>query len=254
MSKPDLISLSIKAVLGALRSQLSPQTHPHVLLACFPKSASSYLASIIGNLPGVKEHQITLSRINREQEIDLLVAARYADRGYVAQQHIRFSAETDEWLKALDVTPIVLTRNIFDIVVSLRDHVRKEGAEGSMAWISSYQTQLPDVELEGFIARMIIPWYISFFASWQHCRSAIWIDYEEVTSDTENTVKTIARSAGIKTSRGDILLAISNANKHRKRFNVGTPDRGASLTDETRQHIKDLASYYPQVDFTSIGL
>jgi hypothetical protein len=189
---------------------------------------------------------------HREQELDVLELARHDLKSYTAQHHVRYSDATDELIKQFRLTPVVLTRNIFDVVVSVRDHLRNESYVGSMAWMTADLVKLPDPEVEEIIADHIAPWYIHFFVSWQHCAGALWVTYEEVRTNTEQVVAKIAKEAGIPATAGQISAAIQKARNQKTRFNKGISGRGENLSPRARAHIERLISRYPKVDFSMI--
>jgi hypothetical protein len=91
-----------------------------------PKSGSTLLTDLIGQLPGF--HQAALIPIagRREQELDEVCLQKADGLDYIAQVHVRHSDWTEDMCADYGLTPIVLVRNLFDVVVSLRDHVRNE--------------------------------------------------------------------------------------------------------------------------------
>ncbi len=226
---------------------------PHILVACMPKSASSYLTTILGNVGGLRRRSIAHSFKQREQEIDPLRAAMRSLVPYVAQQHVRFSEGTNDLLRTFGIAPIVLTRNLFDVVVSLRDHVRKH-PEIPMAWFTKEHAKLADTELEAAITNLVIPWYINFYVSWHSCPQALWISYDDVTKKTPGTIRSICDHVSISASDRDIDDAILKANKSLPRWNVGTTGRGEALAPETKSALRRLCSYYPEIDFTKVGI
>lgn len=227
---------------------------PRLLLACMPKSASSYLSSVLAGLPGLRERPVSLSTLRREQEIDPVVAARNSMRGYVSQQHIRYSPETDQLMQRFSIEPLVLVRDLPDLVVSLRDHVRNESPQMPMAWLTPAHAALPDEELDRVIADLVMPWYFTFFVGWQTCERALWLHYQDVTKNTAATVRKICDNTRLEASDGEIAAAITAANERRKRLNVGKSGRGKALSPEVMDMLYRYAGHYPDVDFNSVGL
>ena len=113
-------------VASKRRRQPKSQARPvHVLIACMPKSGSTFLADVISQCPGFRRAILTPSAGRREQEIDEQLLRKHGKVSYVAQHHVRNSEWTSEMCRTYGVTPIVLVRSLQDVVVSLRDHMRR---------------------------------------------------------------------------------------------------------------------------------
>ncbi|MBA5778534.1 sulfotransferase domain-containing protein [Stappia sp. F7233] len=241
-----------RAGILASVAKLSPLKRSHILLACMPKSGSSFLADAISRLPGMRQTSLSLSSRHREQELDLHILARKANRNYVAQQHIKYSEETGRLLSKFDIRPIVLTRNLFDIIPSIRDHVRNESSEMPMAWLDPACANYNDAELECLIADLVMPWYVNFYVSWQHCPNALWVTYDQVRTDPEGVLKEISEFSGINAG-ASIEQAVAAAKAERRRFNVGASGRGENISPEAREWVCRLFSHYRNIDFQRIG-
>lgn len=226
---------------------------PHILVACMPKSASTYLTSALANIEGLKRTSITLSMMQREQEIDPVRAAMRSLGGYVAQHHVRFSRDTDDLMRTFDITPVVLVRDLPDVIVSLRDHIRKR-PEMSMSWFTRDHAKLSDLELEMAIVSLAMPWYINFYVSWHSCPRALWVTYADATERTAETIEAICGHAGIPVTDSDVDAAIAEAGKQFTRLNVGKAGRGSSLTREAMDSLRHLCSFYPEIDFRKVGI
>lgn len=226
---------------------------PHILVACMPKSASTYLTSVLANIDGLKRTSITLSMMQREQEIDPIRAAMRSLDGYVAQHHVRYSEDTDELMRVFTITPIVLVRDLPDVVISLRDHIRKR-PEMSLAWFTKDHAQLSNLELENAIVSLAMPWYINFYVSWHSCPRALWVTYADATERTAEAVKAICSHARIPVSDSVVGDAIAEAGKQFTRLNVGKSGRGSSLTQEAMDNLHRLCSFYPDIDFRRVGV
>ena len=84
---------------------------------------------------------------------------RKLDRvSFVAQHHVRNSDWTAEMCRSHRVTPIVLVRGLQDVVVSLRDHMRRESAVFPQFFADARHASLDDAALEQMIARLALPW------------------------------------------------------------------------------------------------
>ncbi len=62
--------------------------------------------------------------------------------------------------------PIVLVRNIFDVVVSIRDSLKMAPMSIAQAFVPADLAFREDEEMGRFITDLIVPWYFNFFGSW----------------------------------------------------------------------------------------
>src|ERR1700735_4223003 len=63
----------------------------HILIACMPKSGSTFLSDVIGQCPDFRRAVLTPSAGRREQEIDEQLLRRLDRVSFVAQHHVRNS-------------------------------------------------------------------------------------------------------------------------------------------------------------------
>jgi len=246
----------------------------HILVACMPKSGSTLLSEALASLPGMRRASLVPGHQRREQEIclkriedeirktDLLHQIWFQNkellprpRGFVAQMHLRHSSPSQEIFDAYNVVPVVLVRNIFDVVVSLRDHFEQIAPTIPMAYVSEEMRTWPEERMYQFIAELVVPWYINFFTCWSYSPAAVRVTYENLVEDLPGTVNRVAISCGLRTgglkSVEDIVSGIEG---DKTRQNKGVVGRGSVLPDEIRYKIRQYAKFYPNVDFSPIGL
>ena len=227
----------------------------HILIACMPKSGSTFLSNVISRLPEFRKISLIGSFQERtEKEIYFPKALRKYRYNYSCQQHVKYNENTAAAISAFDITPVVLVRNIFDCVVSIRDHLRREAVESPIAYFLPEHPDLPDDELESAIVRLAIPWYIHFYVSWKHCPDAIWVTYEEATQQTADVIEKIFSNSHRNFNRAMIEKAIGRSDPSKDRRNVGQSGRGEDLSEENKEAIRRYRSFYPGIDFSLIGL
>lgn len=225
-----------------------------ILLACFPKSGSTWLRMILAELPGFKTAWITDSTGRGEQELSAWRVARASFGHFVAQHHVRYHDDTRRLIDQFGLTPVVLVRDIADSVVSLLDHVRHRWPEIPQAFVTPELRALPEDQILDFLIDMAVPWYIDFYVSWTNSSDAIRVRYEDLHADPQATVATLLQRLQIEVDDGimhDAVAAAALQDSLRNRAVIG---RGKRLTADQRDRILKQASYYPSVDFTPIGL
>jgi len=246
-------------------------------VACMPKSGSTFLTEAIANLPGMRRARLVPAHERREQEIstsrldleiqkslvmreiwrsDRELLGGRPPRGFVGQLHLRYSQPTHDIIERYQLTPVVLVRNIFDVVVSLRDHIADTSPNMAMAYVTDEMRTWPPERMFAFIADMVIPWYLNFFVCWAQSDSHLLITYEEMTADPEGTLGRIADHAGmnVRPPACKAAVDVAGVDKTKTRFNQGVAGRGEQLPAEARARILESIAYYPDVDFSMIGI
>lgn len=245
-----------------------------LLIACMPKSGSTYVSEVLCNLPGLSRAHLVPGFQRREQELcplemyyaerQMMEARRLAFdggqdlrsvRGYVAQRHVRHSKTTGALIDAFGVKPIVLVRNIFDIVPSLRDHLVKNAIYMPMAYFTEDMRDWPAEKIDAFIVDMAVPWYFNFFVSWLERPDALRVSFDDLMANKQAEFTRILGYAGLAVSASELAAAIDKADGGGKtRKNQGVAGRGSDLPEALKARIRQYAAYYPGVDFSSIGL
>jgi len=243
------------------------QKHPgikeFILIACMPKSGSTFLANALSQLTGYRYAHLTYAYERSEQNLYLPKLIDSSGFGSVTHIHLRATEATLDLLKMFSVKPVILVRNIFDIVVSIRDHMFNEGYEFPTFYCDDgFKTM--DVENQyDFIIEQGLPWYFNFYVSWikaieNHRVEALWLVYDEMISDWDKTLKQVADFYHIPRTDGEIADALQQTiaiNKKKTRLNKGISGRSRSaLTEDQRRKIARMARFYPDVDFSPIGI
>lgn len=228
---------------------LSPfmRRRPHILVACPMKTGSTWLTNVIAAHDGLEKLRLVPSWGRREQELCEIQLLRYNHRAYVAQHHTRNSEWLQELTRRYNLKKIVLVRNFFDVIVSMRDHVRQETHVFPLAFLQEKHAELSDRALEDFLARFAMPWIIGFYAGWRGEKSALIVRYEDMIADPVPVLRRILEFSGIATNDAKIAAALDGAVGKDNRFNKGVVGRGMELAPETRQMILDQLACYPDL-------
>jgi Sulfotransferase domain len=237
---------------------------PYVFVACMPRTGSTFLTETLCELTGFKRVELTDAFAENEQELDvprLLDAYAY---GSVTQQHVCGNSRTVELMREFSVRPVVLVRNLFDVVVSIRHFLLTEGCG---KWPTFFTTDerfraLDERAQYDQIVELGLPWYFDFYVSWSDVarRGALetmFLTYEAAAADWAATVSQIADFYGLDASPSAVESALARTRLRAEslRLNQGTPGRGPeTLAEEARARIRSYARFYPDVDFTPLGL
>lgn len=234
---------------------------PHVLVACMPKSGSTFLSNLIASYGVAKSGSNGMNKLissyrafkrvkllpeygDREQELCELRLLTSHFRSYVAQQHIRNSEWTQELIGRYGITPVALIRNLPDSVVSIRDHIRKEKNFGSIIQVNDNVLSLSDDKLDRLIVQVAMPWYLNFYEGWYQSQALI-ITYDEVVSEPGQTLTKVLVQAGVDVDFRLINRAVDRVNEKSNRLNVGVAGRGATLSADNRKRLEDLIDLFP---------
>jgi hypothetical protein len=236
----------------------------YLVLAAMPKSGSTFLSHTLCALTGYRHYYLACAYDNIEQEIYLPRVIDGFGCGRVVQQHFKANGPNLEVLNRFDIKPVVVVRNIFDLAASIRDHLVTERLDNlpSVYPPGDFLTFNASRQLD-FVIDMVIPWYITYYVSWCQAEKRkqiefLWVVYEELVADWGTGIRRILDFFGMRKPDVAIARAIETtraAPKERTRLNVGVPGRAYGLlSDSQRERIVRLTRYYPNVDFTRIGI
>jgi hypothetical protein len=237
-----------------------------VLLACFPKSGSTFISGKIAALPGFCQTSFIPGGDRREQEI-ASQSLRESLTGcllhhQVAQHHTRCSSKTLHLIDLYDLRVVVLVRSLQDCLVSIVDHWKRESCIAPHAFWTDQL--LDDVEASG-ISRLeaatitVAPWYINFYLSWlegtRHARGPkpIWLTYESFFAHPRREFATLLDRLDLHYGDDDIERAWKARTPDR--FNVGAVGRGTAAFDAdpgAARALQRLVRLYPKVDLSPI--
>jgi len=234
----------------ALDAVLSPVTprKPHILVACMPKSASTFLATAIASLKGFRRYRLIPDYGAREQELCEIRLSRYNLRTYIAQHHLRYSDWTRQLIEQYRLTPVVIVRDLADTAISLRDHFRREPlGQGSTSRLLPHHADLPDETLDEAIVRLTMPWYINFYVGWRLAGDVPIYDYSQYTTEPARVIGEILEHANCPMTQQDIETALNNVNKEKvAQFNVGVSGRGSQLGEEAKKALLKMIDVYEE--------
>lgn len=263
----QLAELTMRAKLTASRA---PQLN--VLLACAPKSASTFIGAALQTALGLPSAALfaTTPRIRavsmmggnlREQEPEELALIRNGLNGvgYVAQHHSRCSPYLAFLLKTYNVRPIVTHRNLFDTFVSLDDMIMgyrsDKDSDSGFYFSDGLPANFGKLDLEDRLTILVqrnTAWFIQFYVSWKKCERAnlarpLWVSYEkDFLADKQGLAERIIRHLGLDAEAAVRLLVAfeDKSDGDAKRLNKGVAGRGRVMPDSVRAIIERTAHYY----------
>ena len=232
-----------------------------ILIACFPKSGSTFISRTMHELPGFAKLSAVPIHDRREQELEResirsLIGLR---KNAVYQHHVRHSLHLEHLIADYNIHIVVMVRDLRDVCQSVSDHLNSE----SPVWFNAFldEDTLADLNrdnrLPEFIVDLMIPWYVNFYAGWtaydRSGGSVQWINYEDMVGNELATISSILTGAGLEVSESEIQRALDQPRF--TRLNVGKVGRGREFLrehPEAAETLKRYLSYYPDVDFRPI--
>lgn len=255
----------INSMYTLQKRRLKFKTDRFILIACFPRSASNYLAYLISEATGYQrrvlkpEHGFFHDVIYLPKLIDQMLKKSVID------QHLRATSLTRTIFTELKIKPIILVRNIFDVVISYNDYISQRGygpldpdRKDLVPEFCKDYCNFADSKKYDYLIDTVIPWYITFYVSWYHYTfnanaiEAYWIKYEDMVSNPQKILAEVFSfyDLSIPPSKINSLLA----QNEKVNYNVGIAGRGDRLSDIQKDKIKKLASYHSNINFSMIGL
>jgi GNAT superfamily N-acetyltransferase len=207
---------------------------PNIYIAAALRSGSTHIALSLCKLLGMR-----LGRVNglhgegvEEHVVNPFSAAILMPYGrFVFQQHTKGTPANKMYIKNFNNHLIVLTRNLPDSLVSLREWVTSEEnpAIPGLVFPGNFKAWDEDSQYDWLIDNAV-PWYIQFTYSWLDS-TAYWIDYDEYYKDQTAGMQGILRHFGIPNSS-----SIREAVADKSLIRVGKPGRGRGLGLKDRIH------------------
>ncbi len=255
------LSTSLQKRYGDLLS-LFP-IRPKILLACLPKTASTFLQNTIADLCGFSTASLVQAQSDSEQTLSVNAVLDNYFRPVVTHLHVRASQQNLKIMRRFNLKSCVIVRNIFDIIISFRDHL--SGRPGPNPWVFGLEnfTALPENEQYDQVIDAFAPWALHFFWSWTQAseRGAVqtlWLSYEDLVQDKPAAIQDILRFHDIHRQReeiGQAVARIEQAKTTRANFNKGLVGRGRALLSEAqRERVKGMAARFKHFDFSRLGL
>lgn len=235
-----------------------------IVISAMPKSGSTFLSNALAGIVGYEHGYAACNYFNVEQELYRPKLIDNYGKGIVVQQHFKANPANLQLLQEFGLRPIVQVRNIFDVVVSLRDHLMQERLGNIPAVYPSSQFREFDQSAQfDYIVECVVPWYLSYFASWYEAAEArridfLWVVYEDAGGDWPGTIERVLHfyEIGVDMDRvAQVVEYMKVEPRAKTRLNVGVSGRGrATLSAEQQARIVALTRHYPEIDFSRIGI
>lgn len=233
----------------------------YYLIACLPKSGSTFVSKTIAEL--FNFHYDTFVSGFNQIEHDLFEPKliKNLNKNVIIHQHLKAADANVKLLEKYNVKTIVLTRNVYDIIVSFYDHLHNETLKWSMLMIEEDFFSLNEQEKYDMIIDFLTPWIFNFYVSWYRASKDLkvhWIKYEDVINSPQSSIEKIIWKWNLeKQLDSDKLKKILSRSKKSttNRFNKGISGRGRKILSKKQiDRIHSFTNYYTDINFEFIGL
>ena len=239
------------------RHALSAERKPLVYVAAMPKSAGTFICKTIAEVHKLRYLHFSDRRGCCEFDIyhpDLL--SQIHDGG-IAHQHTLGTEGNIYYLNTYKIPCVVLTRNIYDALYSFYEHLEQYRNSWPMFNIPNATSRCgrTKTELSGRHCRAMAAALLCLVVSARksHQIDVLWITYESFVRDNVAAINSIEALLNIPPEHRLKDVPVQR-NHEALRVNKGIPGRGVpSMSEEHRARIREIMSFYPDVDFGPIG-
>lgn len=229
-----------------------------ILVTGAPRSGATWLANTLGKVTNTPPFRLCSAYGTNEHDL-YLPSLCLGNVGCFSLIHMKGTYHNNELLKLFGIKPIILVRNIYDIIINLANNMKEKqkdinsrnGFLGfSFFWSDVNIEKLNDINFLNWIIDFAVPWYVNFYVSWYRLNpDAIWIKCEEFVKDPYITVKNILT----------FLEILPETPLTKDILDIGYPTADGEpifkeLTLAQRIRIAMYFEYYSDVDFKKYGM
>lgn len=201
---------------------------------CTPKSASTYLKDFIALNLENKYSLKSLVPLHKDRaQIPSLFMHRinFFKNIYYQRLHYTNTSYLKNYFLSKNDIVILQTRDIYDTIISLKDHLSRDNKSKVNPWFynNDWQDLSHEMKLDKIIS-FYLPWHVDFLNSWHnftYCK-VIRVDYSNIENFTDEFAFEFLNSLNIFSSN-----ILTPQKKSVGQFNIGKSGRGKEqLTQE----------------------
>lgn len=233
---------------------------PLILLAFAPKAAGTFFRSAVIKAADGQLVRAVHAQGGRDAQPYLPLFVHYyagavTEKTLVAHLHMQALSANRHFLEAFGIRPVIMLRNIADMMASFWDMLERGGDLQNMGLNFHVPLSFPDWprhRKQEFFTDMLVPWYASYFASWHDYWIAargkvLALRYDEFVANPigamQKTLHHVGLPDGEKRCRDGYDVAWGM--RASLRFNQGKAGRGGTyFTLAQRQHIAAALDRY----------
>jgi hypothetical protein len=201
----------------------------NLFLFAQPKSASHHTYILLQHVFGLFPHPVGFGRKSAQAYYPRVVASKFLAKNSISRSHAHNSLDLSMAIRNLGLKPLVLTRNLFDSLVSRRDHVFRTQPGDDIAvekeWTKFVQGT-SEYQLD-YVIEKFAPSIIEFFNSWAaYSGDAFYITYDDIVNDVAGTVERLSEWLGLPVIEDAEKIAEKIRESGGANFNKGVAGRG----------------------------
>jgi hypothetical protein len=148
----------------------------------------------------------------------------------IYHQHTKGTRGNFNQLNIYAVKIIVTVRNIYDVVVSVKDRMNK-GLYVPCIPTPEPWLKVPDHQKWQFLVYNLVPWTLQFYASWKMANvQAYWVKYSDFYEDQVKGMRGVLEWLGLSEGYPDDII-LESVKQHEDEFFMGIQGRGKSMPD-----------------------
>jgi hypothetical protein len=221
---------------------------PRVVVTSPMKCGSTYLADLLRRYLGAERSNRDVTGYDwlAQQNLTGGLLAQLRGTTFSINLHLLPHASNVEALERESIVPVVLWRNLADVIVSFDDHVRRESHVNPVFYLADREAYLalPAPERYAYLIDAIVPWNLSFYLAWRR-RLAVLHPYESLAEAPAEFAAAVLAELGVGADR--VRLAETLPVPEGVRFNVGRTGRAAeSFSAANRRRLEEIVLAHPQ--------
>lgn len=258
---PDEIKTSaLESILhGKVDFKYNSKFSTAVLFA-MPKSASLYIIQLLASSLNYENHQIGFNEQGGSIYYPRLLMGATAQHNTISHCHAEPTNVVLKYINNFNIHPIVLYRNLLDVIVSRRDMLLKDKFAGN--FLSEYANKQFINSSEEHQFQVVIDLfaneYLNFYTSWRNLRTKLkihYINYNELIENEISMVQRVGEFLGCEVSEENILKVSESIRQLGGiNFNQGVRNRGKQLlSDEHIDRLREKARMFDCSDEEFLG-
>lgn len=231
-----------------------------VFFAAMPKSGGSFMTYKLSEYLGWTREQAAERRGCGEKDIAIHRMLDLLQRNVVIHQHVLGTEGNAHYIFKYADLIVFQSRNIYEALLSFRRHLLGESLYWQfMTFGPSFRTLPPDRQLDQ-IVDLVAPWMLNFYVSWAGYlknpppgAKLLHLDYGEVARSESEALRRIIREVEGSCDEERLRITLDRKiGRYRKKENDWIQQ--AEFNEEQVARIQRLASFFPETDFSPIGI
>lgn len=220
------------------------------IVAAPMKSAGTYVSVTLCMYVGFDQPDLTAFDWDKEHSIDAGLADQLRGRSFCMNFHMLPSRSNLEACVREKIKLVGLWRNLGDMLVSLDEHLFREGVIHGPFGFSVVQagkyTGMDERNRYAFLIDAVLPWYLGFYLRWRHAGLTL-RPYEHMVDDVPGFFTELLSETFGHTAVPQRLAGVLHAQPGERRLNVGRVGRSAERFDDAvKRRLEERILAHPE--------